>query len=222
VLFALALKSDLLTQPQFQQLLAIVILSMLSTPLLAYSARKLVQKQGKAKILDEEVPTAAPIVVAGFGRVGKRIGDILDLAEKDYVALDADAKVVEDARATGLPVFFGDVRKPELLKSAGAANAQVIIVTLNDFDATERLVSALRHTYPEKIIFVRGHSLSQCLELRRLGASGAVSENVEASLELARMALDTCGFNEHRRDTILNDFRDRYRAQIDDALVEER
>jgi voltage-gated potassium channel Kch len=160
-------------------------------------------------------------VVAGFGRVGQRIGEILALAEKPYVALDSDAGLVEKARADGLPVYFGDVRKPELLKSAGAANAQVIIVTLNDIEATEALVSALRKTYPEKILYVRGHSLVQCLELRRLGAAGAVSENVEASLELARMALTTCGFNENRREAILNDFRDRYRAQIDDVLVEE-
>jgi len=63
-------------------------------------------------------------------------------------------------------------------------------------------------------------ALVQCFELRRLGVAGAVSENVEASLELARMVLTTCGFYENRREVILNDFRD-YRAQIDYALVEE-
>ena len=167
------------------------------------------------------MPTAAPIVVAGFGRVGRRIGEILSLAEKQYVALEFDASIVESCAKENLPVFFGDVRKPGLLKSAGAEHAQVIIVTLNDLEATEELVGALRKNYPEKILYVRGHSLSQCLELRRLGASGAVSENVEASLELARMALTTCGLNELRRETILSDFRERYRAQIDDVLVEE-
>jgi glutathione-regulated potassium-efflux system protein KefB len=220
VLFALAFQVELLSNLQFQQLLAVVVISMLTTPLLAYFAQRLVRKGG-SRIVAEELPTTAPIVVAGFGRVGQRIGEILALAEKPYVALDSDAGLVEKARADGLPVYFGDVRKPELLKSAGAANAQVIIVTLNDIEATEALVSALRKTYPEKILYVRGHSLVQCLELRRLGAAGAVSENVEASLELARMALTTCGFNENRREAILNDFRDRYRAQIDDVLVEE-
>lgn len=192
VLFALAFQVDLLSNLQFQQLLAVVVISMLATPFLAYFAQRLV-RSGDSRIVAEESPTAAPIVIAGFGRVGRRIGEILDIAEKPYVALDSAADLVENGRADGLPVYFGDVRRPELLKSAGAANAQVIIVTLNDIEATEVLVSALRKTYPEKILYVRGHSLVQCLELRRLGAAGAVSENVEASLELARMALTTGG-----------------------------
>lgn len=192
VLFALAFQVDLLSNLQFQQLLAVVVISMLATPFLAYFAQRLV-RSGDSRIVAEESPTTAPIVIAGFGRVGRRIGEILDIAEKPYVALDSAADLVENGRADGLPVYFGDVRRPELLKSAGAANAQVIIVTLNDIEATEVLVSALRKTYPEKILYVRGHSLVQCLELRRLGAAGAVSENVEASLELARMALTTGG-----------------------------
>ena len=220
VLFALASQFELVSNLQFQQLLAVVIISMLTTPLLAFWARKFVRTSSASKVLEAEAPTTAPIVVAGFGRVGRRIGEILSIADKPYVALDSDAAVVEAGRADGLPVYFGDVCKPELVKSAGAENAQVIVITLNDIEATENLVSTLRKTYPEKILYVRGHSLTQCLELRRLGAAGAVSENVEASMELARMALTTCGISENRRESILADFRDRYRKQIDDALVE--
>jgi glutathione-regulated potassium-efflux system protein KefB len=220
VLFALAQQVDLLTDVQFQRLLAIVIVSMLTTPVLAAMARLLVQRHGKTAPRVVETPVAASIVIAGFGRVGRRIGEILALAEKPYVALDSDASIVEEGRQDELPVYFGDVRKPGLLKSAGAESAEVIIVTLNDLQATEELVEALRKNYPEKIIYVRGHSLSACLELRRLGASGAVSENVEASLALAGMALSSCGLPENRLDAILSSFREEYHSQIDEALVE--
>jgi len=103
------------------------------------------------------------------------------------------------------------------LKGVGASDAQTIIMTLNDSDAAEQVVSSLRKTYPEKTIYVRGHCLEECRELRRLGASGVVSENVEASLELARMALINAGMNEKDRENILGEFRQTYRAQIDEV-----
>ena len=111
-------------------------------------------------------------------------------------------------------VFFGDVCKPEILKAAGASNAKVIIVTLNDPNASEQVVSSLRRIYPDKSIYARGHNLKQSQELRRLGATGVVSENIEASLELARMALTDIGIKKKRRETILEEFRKNYHAQI--------
>ena len=218
VLFSLAYQSNLLADELFQQLLLVVLLSMLATPVLAHLAQRLTKPKDTSRIRSTERPIEAPIVLAGFGRVGHRIGEILSIADKPFVALDSDALIVEKERANGHPVYYGDVRKPELLEAAGASNAQVIIVTLNDPDATELVVSSLRKTHPEINIYARGNSLGQCRELGRLGASGAVSENVEASLELARMALTNVGVNEEKRETILGDFRRTYHAQIDNVI----
>ncbi len=218
VLFSLANKSNLMADELFQQLLLVVLLSMLLTPALAHFAQRLIKTQYIKRIGSTEIPAVAPIVIAGFGRVGHRIGEILSIAGKPFVALDSDALIVKKERANGHPVFYGDVRNPELLKAAGASNAQVIIVTLNDLDATEQVVSSLRKTHPETNIYVRGHSLNQCRELRRLGASGAVSAHVEASLELARMALTTVGVNKNEREIILGDFRRTYYTQTDDVI----
>jgi len=215
VIFSLAFQSSILTEELYQQLLLIVLLSMLATPALANFAQCLVK--GQCFVIDKgtELPVEAPIVIAGFGRVGHRIGEILSLAGKPFVALDSNATVVSNERAKGHPAYYGDVRNPELLEAAGARNAEIIIVTLNDAYAAEQVVSSLRKTHPDTNIYVRGRSLDQCRELRRLGASGAVSVNVEASLELARMALISVGFNKEKREAILNDFRRTYHAQID-------
>jgi glutathione-regulated potassium-efflux system protein KefB len=217
VLFSLAYLAELFTETLFQQLLLVVLLSMLITPILAHFAQRLSKEKEKGKIRDVEMPVA-PIVVAGFGRVGHRIGEIFSKAGISFVALDSDASIVKKERANGHPVFFGDVCNATLLSAAGAANAEIIIVTLNDFDATEQLVSTLRKLYPEITIYVRGHSLNKCTELRKLGASGVVSENVETSLELARMALINVGFDENKREDVLGEFRKSYYAQINGAV----
>ena len=222
VLFSLANQSDLLSDVLFQQLLLVVLLSMIITPILAHIAQTLGKAQGKKQLTSIEKPVKAPIVLAGFGRVGHRIGEILTIAGKPFVALDSDALIVERERANGYPVFYGDVRNSEVLKSAGASNATVIIVTLNDSEAAEHLVLSLRTKHPEVNIYVRGHSLTQCCELRKLGATGVVSEYVEASLELVLMALIKVDGNEKEQEKIVEDFRRKYYAEIYDVDISKK
>jgi monovalent cation:proton antiporter-2 (CPA2) family protein len=217
VLFSLAYQSDLFTENLFQQLLLVVLVSMLVTPVLAHVAQRLSKNKDKKIIKNIELP-AAPIVLAGFGRVGHRIGEVLAVADIPFIALDSDALIVEKERKKGHPIFYGDVCNPQLLESVGASNAKIIILTLNDVEATEKLVKTLRKMYPEIDVYVRGHSLSKCRELRKLGASGAVSETLETSLELARMALKKASFDNVRQEEILSDFRKTYYSKIDESI----
>jgi glutathione-regulated potassium-efflux system protein KefB len=216
VLFALAWQNALLGEQLFQQLLLVVLLSMMVTPVLAYFAQRLVTvpRQPVARQPPEAPPAAAPVVLVGFGRVGHRIGEILARAGQPFVALDSDPALIEQQRGRGNPVYFGDISNPGVLKSMGAADARLIIVTLNDPDATKSLVAAIRDQYPSVQIFARGHNLETCQSLSRLGAAGVVSENVEASLELSRMAMERMGLDSEHSEEILSAFRRRYHAQI--------
>lgn len=217
VLFGLAFQSSLIDAELFQQLLLVVLLSMLVTPLLSSLARRMVTDHNPFEPEPEasSIPTLAPVVLAGFGRVGHRIGNILARAGQPFVALDSDPALVELERSRGQPVFFGDVRQPEVLNAAGAGNAQLVIVTLNDPDASEGVVASLRQVHPDMHIIARGHKLEQCRKLRQLGADQAISENVEASIEMAGIALAQSGVSAEKREEILSDFRRAYYKQVD-------
>jgi voltage-gated potassium channel Kch len=219
VLFALAFKSSLIGSELFQQLLLIVLLSMLLTPLLAAMARRLSHDHVPTieQTPDASMSSSAPIVLAGFGRVGHRIGDMLASAGQPFVALDSDPLLVHQERSRGHPVFFGDVRQPEVLNAAGASQAHMVIVTLNDPEASEQVVASLHRSHPQIQIIARGQKLEQCQKLRRLGARQAISENVEASIELTRIALTDTGLDTEQREKILSEFRHSYYRQIDDA-----
>ena len=158
----------------------------------------------------------SPIVLAGYGRVGHRIGEILTQAKIPFIAIDASASVVEAERQHGLPIYFGDIRKPEMLKSAGVEHAKIIIVTVNDPEAAENVVKALRRLYPEKLIYARGHSLRECRILKKIGANGVVSENFEASVELSRQVLTEMGISNENCSELLQQFRLTYQQQIND------
>lgn len=216
VVFALTHQTGLLSEALFQKLLLVVLLSMFATPFLARLAHQLVHLRAIG-VKSREQPTSAPVVLAGFGGVGHRIGQILDMAEIPYVAIDHDVSRVAHERAEGQPVFFGEVQSLEVLRSAGACDASLVIVTLDDLDAAERVVSSLRHENPKLPILARGHNMEECSTLSRLGASVIVSENLEASLELARVALVRLGGDVPENEALLARFRQDYYAMVDEV-----
>ncbi|MGB5300931.1 MAG: cation:proton antiporter, partial [Thiogranum sp.] len=215
VLFALARQTNLLDEALFQQLLVVVLLSMLATPPIARLAQRLARWQGRGTVVVEEKMPSAPIVILGFGRVGHRIGQILEIAKLPYVAVDHNPSLVAAERQGGRPVFFGDTQKPEILKLAGADETGLVIVTLDDFEATEQAVSTLRQLHPGTVILARGGDLEQCQILHQLGVKVTVSENLSASLELARSALNLLGHESRNSEAILGQFRRQYYAQIE-------
>jgi Kef-type K+ transport system membrane component KefB len=219
VLFALAFQSQLISVELFQELLLVVLISMITTPLLARFAQAIFirQKHHEQQNLSQnsvEDGSEVPIVIAGFGRVGRRIGEILSKSGIAYVALDSNPELVERERNKKHPVYYGDVCNPEVMKAAGASHAQIIIITLNEPESTEKVVISLRNSHPQIAIYARGYSLKECKALYAIGSAGVISETVEASIALSRMALEKIGVDEVKREALLHEYRSIYESQI--------
>jgi len=227
VLFALAKGLGLLDEILFQQLLIVVLLSMLATPGLEKLAHRIFLSSRRSITTIPDVDTgmaekdASPVILAGFGRMGHRIGYIMDLMKVPYVAIESDASVVDRERAEGKSVYFGDAQRPEVLRAAGAAEAPFVIVSIDDFEATEQVVSSLHSTFPDIPVFARGHDLIKCRDLRELGAHFTVSETLEASAELARAALLHVGAEDPEVEVALEHFRKDYYGRINKGMREE-
>ncbi len=215
ILFAYAFQSELLDSGLFQQLLLVIVLSMLATPPLAYLARRLASTEKRPTPDHHEEPAKAPVVLAGFGRVGRRIGEMLTLAGVRYVAIDPNSSLVLQERANGHRVFYGDARKPDVLRSVGIADARLVIVTVNDFEAVEDIVAVLHRAHPDVTVLARGHNAVQCQALRQLGARVAISENLGASLGLAREALAHEQVGADQIEALLRRFRKDYYAEFE-------
>jgi len=220
VLFALAKGFGLLDDALFQHLLIIVMLSMLATPALEKLANRIysgTQKRGTT-IPDVNVDItehdSTPVILAGFGRMGHRIGYIMELMKIPYVAIDTDASLVDRERLEGKPIYVGDAQRSEVLRAIGAGHAPLVIVSIDDFEATERVVSTLRSAFPNTPVFARGHDLVKCGELKKAGAQVTVSETLEASAELARSALLHMGTEEPKVAEALEHFRKSYYERI--------
>ncbi len=228
VLFALAKGMGLLDETLFQYLLIIVLLSMLATPALENAAYRIFSsiREGSAPIPEFEIgrveEDAKPVLLIGFGRMGRKVGFILESMKVPYVAIDSNAALVDRERSEGKPVYFGDLTRAEVFRAAGVADAPLVIVAIDDFEVTERVVSTLHTAYPAVPIFVRGHDMMKCQALKALGAHFTASETLEASAELAREALLHMGVEASQVEMALDDLRKDYYERTNQVRVESK
>ncbi len=189
-----------LLPPDVAQFMIIVAgATMMVTPISTAVGRHLLDRAGR-RILEvrHNVQMAAPdleghVVLAGFGRVGQTIGRLLEGQAVPYVALDLDASRLGVCRAHGLPVFYGDASRRDVLERARADHAAVIVVTMDDPERAARTVATLRQAWPRVPVLVRARDRKHAGELELAGAAGTVPETVEASLQLAAQTMRHLG-----------------------------
>jgi monovalent cation:proton antiporter-2 (CPA2) family protein len=198
VTLGLAQKSNIVAPQHAQLLFLVVALSMAMTPFLASTGSRIAssieRKRGLIGARKEDVKDAKDyVVVAGFGRVGQSVCELLDARLVRYMAFDMKPGKVIEARNKGLPVFFGDACRPEVLKAAGIKNPKAVVVTLDDKHGASKAVNALRREYPKIQIFVRAKDAKHQKMLQLGGATAIVPELLESSLLLGGAVLLSYG-----------------------------
>jgi CPA2 family monovalent cation:H+ antiporter-2 len=140
-------------------------------------------------------PVAAPdtVILAGFGRVGQLVGEMLERHGIPYLAVDSNATLVAQQHAAGKPVYFGDSSSPEFLKVCGIDTAKAFVVTINVPAAIEAAVRAARGMRSDLTVVARARDARHATTLYRLGVNDAVPENIEASLQLSEAVLVDIG-----------------------------
>ncbi|HWH16777.1 MAG TPA: cation:proton antiporter [Allosphingosinicella sp.] len=174
----------------------VTALGLTITPLLA----KLGQVAGRQVDFDPradmaEVPAAsdAPVVIIGFGRVGKLVAQMLNVHGRRYFAVDSNIDTVAEARAEGFPIIFGDVSRPELIDRLNLGHASALVLTMDDPVLTVRLTKKVRASCPGLTIVARARDAAHAAELYRAGATDAVPETLESSLQLSEAVLVDLG-----------------------------
>ena len=213
ILFGAAMDHELLDVQTGQILVATVALSMVATPFLATLGRTIAQRlqQGGptdlAALQEEAHGYANHVLIAGFGRVGQTVAKVLATAGVPYVALDLDHARVARCRARGLPAFYGDASRVDVLSAAGAGRARAAVLTMDHPADIDRAVAALHQHFPELRIFVRGRDLHHGRRLAQFGATAVVPEAVEASLQLGGIVLTSVGASAEDAAQVIAQFR---------------
>jgi monovalent cation:H+ antiporter-2, CPA2 family len=199
VIVGVAIGERLLRPDTAGLVLFITALTMAAIPLLSrlgeqFAPRRATKTPVDPSIVVPEVSDALPrVIVAGFGRVGQTVGAMLQVHKVPYVAIDRDPDRVVHQRANGAPVYFGDMRQIELLRRSHLSTARALVVTLDDHAATDELVIAARAERGDLLIIARARDADHAAHLYRVGASDAVPETIEASLQLSEAVLVDVG-----------------------------
>ncbi|HUN39783.1 MAG TPA: cation:proton antiporter [Acetobacteraceae bacterium] len=181
--------------------LLLTAVSMASIPLLSALGRAAARRvpASPAPMMDPALldPIAADpsprVILAGFGRVGETVAEMLDVHRQAYVAVDKDPDRVAAVRRVHPSVFWGDLTREDLLHRLHIDTAKALVVTMSDHAASDRLVAVARALRPDLLIVARARDARHAAQLYRIGVTDAVPETIEASLQLSEAVLVDLG-----------------------------
>lgn len=215
VIIGVAASTHILPSELAQFMLMVVSVSLLSTPFFAKFGQHLgtwVDRQVGTQLdtAQESLPEelSGHVVIAGFGRVGQLLADILEQQGVAYIAIEHDAHVVAKLRKLGRPVFYGNAARPELLRKMHMQHAAALLVTMDQVAAAMHAVKAARNEYPHLPIYARSRDEVHAQDLRAAGASAVVPETLEAGLQLSFFALQALAVPENEINHILDQERE--------------
>ncbi len=195
VLFTLAQRGRLIDTATADLLILAVTLSMMLGPLLliAYEALAARWQKAHASPYDDIEAHDIPVIIAGFGRFGQIVARVLQAKGMPFTALDNSQTHVDFVRRFGNQVYYGDASRLDLLRAAGAQSARVLVLAIDDVDASVRAAAVVREQFPQLRIFARARSRQHAFALMDLGVTEIIRETYASSLEMASAVLEALG-----------------------------
>ena len=197
VILAAAMAGQVVDRATGETMLVAATLSMMAIPGLAAIGLRLGGRRTAETTLAAEPPGGVGetprVLVVGYGRVGKLVGEMLGRHQIPWLAAEREPRLVEAGRRAGETIFYGDASRPEFLVRCGLERAPALVVTMDSPDGVEAVVGAAREMRADLTIVARARDARQAQRLYDLGATDAVPETVEASLQLSEAVLVEIG-----------------------------
>ena len=220
VLFGIATAKKLLHADMGQTLLLVVTTTMAITPMIyAISSyfmgrMKSFRKDGKSMITQTE-DLEGHVVIIGFGWVGENLAKMLAMDNYSFVVVDTEAKRVKIGREMGMPVYYGDASRPEILKSLRIKQARAVIITIHDSKPVSRVIQTIKTAFPKTIIIARAKHIDNVEAMKKEGATIVIPEAYESAIQIGRAALHVIGAHENDIERLANKFRDSEMATVE-------
>jgi glutathione-regulated potassium-efflux system protein KefB len=210
VLFSAAAASNLIAANVNANLTAIVVLSMVLTPIVVIAVRRCAPKAAQSM---EGVETAnglsGSVLIIGFGRFGQVMSQALLARQVDVAIIDTDIEMIRSAGNFGFKVYYGDGTRLDVLRACGAETAHAIAICIDDRDATNRIVELAHAEFPQAQLLVRSFDREHSLRLIGAGVDYQIRETFESALQFGAAALQAVGVSEEEAREISDEMRRR-------------
>jgi CPA2 family monovalent cation:H+ antiporter-2/glutathione-regulated potassium-efflux system protein KefB len=219
VLFAQA-QSALLISPEAASLFgAIVTLSMATTPFLMMATRGMRAEPVSKEEREAPMADGSNAIIVGYGRFGQTVGQMLVAQGIPVTLIDTDIEMIDVAGSFGAKVYYGDGTRIDLLRQAGAAEAELILFCLDGDQLDAELVEGIHETFPKASIFVRAFDRRAFLKLKGAPIAGIVREVLESAIKMARLAMESVGVDLQEIDRTEELYRSRDRERLKAQLA---
>ncbi|ANN77672.1 glutathione-regulated potassium-efflux system protein KefC [Bordetella flabilis] len=208
VVFATARSADVLPEDWARVLTLVVALSMGATPIILAILDAVDRRRPRSTRADDRIEDdGARVIIAGFGRFGQIAGRLLLANGVKVVVLDHDPDNVDTLRRFGAKVFYGDATRADLLETAGAARAEVLLNAIDSVPDNLRLVDLVRRDFPHLRVVARARDAVHYYQLRKRGVDVVEREMFESSLRAGRQALEALGMGAYEAKEVADAFR---------------
>lgn len=197
IVLAAALAAELIQPSTAAFWQTVTAIGLTITPLLAragrIAARRVELREAQVDFPGDGEDEEQRAIIVGFGRVGRVVAEMLREHDQPFVAVDSNIDAVARGRRDGFPTIFGDVARPQLLENLDLERVSALILTMDDPVSLVQLTKRVRNAYPDLTIVARARDPDHAAELYRAGATDAVPETVESSLQLSEAVLVDIG-----------------------------
>jgi glutathione-regulated potassium-efflux system ancillary protein KefC/glutathione-regulated potassium-efflux system protein KefB len=196
VLFSLAAGDGLLPRATVDLLVLVVTLSMVLSPLLIGAADRLARRlrpPSAPPAYDRIEPEEPRVLIAGFGRFGQIVARVLRARQIRFTALEVSQAQVDFVRRFGNKLYYGDASRLEMLRAAGAEHAQLLVLAIDDVEASVRAAEIAQRHFPKLRVLARARNRQHAFRLMEAGVSDIWRETFASSLEVAEAALVVLG-----------------------------
>jgi monovalent cation:proton antiporter-2 (CPA2) family protein len=208
VLFGLAATLGIMTAENAELLVLVVTGSMILSPVLLalYEALSKTPESG-SRPFDTPVELYPKVIIAGFGRFGQIVGRILVAKKITFTALEVNQTQVDFLRRFGNQIYYGDASRLELLRAAHAENAEVLVLAIDDVEASLKTAELARKHFPNLRIFARARNRQHAFRLMDLAVRYTIRETLVSSLEMTVQVLESLGLSKSKALETVHQFR---------------
>lgn len=208
VLLSFSLANNVLPPAIADQLLLVIALSMLLTPLLFIFYDKFIAARAIAEEAREEDTIEEPgeVIIAGYGRIGTVIDRMLLAAGYKTTVIDYDSNQIDSLRKFGARVYYGDATRPDLLMAAGIDRAKVLVICIDNVDQATKLAEYAISTFPRLHVVVAARNRHHVYELWGVGCRDIVRETYDSALRIGRSVLEATGIPREKAELLVDAF----------------
>jgi len=221
VLFAAAVSAQVIDNTVKSNLTAIVVLSMVLTPILGVVFKRFTQSKNEVSLENVNVAEglSGRILLIGFGRFGQVASQLLLARGVDVTIIDNDIDMIQNAEKFGFKIYYGDGCRLDILHASGASTAEAIVICVDSKETTNRIVELVTHEFPLAKLLVRSYDREHSLHLVKQKVDYMIRETFESAIKFGGVILDRLGVDEDEVKRISDEIRERDEERFETEIA---